>query len=92
MYFYGGSSNDPYSLLVLPSFADTLNTLQVSFWMLVTSTTYRLEVGVMSNPDDISTFTPISTVNCTSTGIWTLKEVPLTYYTGQGRYIAFRTP
>lgn len=91
MYFYG-SSNNPYSLLVLPTFADTLRELQVSFWMYSGSTTYRIEVGVMTNPDDISTFTPVLSVANTTSNTWVLNEVSLSNYTGQGRYIAFKTP
>lgn len=91
VYFYG-SSNTYYSMLVMPMFADTINTLQVSFWMYTSSSSYQLQVGVISNPDDISTFTPISVVNCSSANTWTLKEVPLSAYAGRGRYIAFKTP
>ena len=91
MYFYG-SSNNPYALLVLPQFADTIQNLQVSFWMYSGSSSYRIEVGVMTNPDDISTFVPVSSVYNTTYNTWVLNEVSLNSYTGQGRYIAFKTP
>lgn len=51
--------------------------------------TTRIVVGVMTNPDDISTFTGVDTVFRTgSTNSNELKQVSFAPYTGNGRYIA----
>ena len=48
-----GSTN----VLVLPAFSNDINTLRLSFWATATSTSVgTLEIGVMTNPMDTSTF------------------------------------
>lgn len=92
MYFYG-SSNNPYSMLVLPLFEDTITSLQVSFWMYssYTSSTYGIQVGVMTDPNDPSTFVPVVQRNSTVASTWQAFDVSLQNYVGRGKYIAFKT-
>ncbi|MDD2332655.1 MAG: fibronectin type III domain-containing protein, partial [Candidatus Cloacimonetes bacterium] len=52
------------------------------------SSTYTLQVGVIANPQDPLTFTPIETITTPTT--WTEYIVPLNSYTGAGQTIAFR--
>ena len=82
--------------LVLPAINSTLlplNTLQLSFWAKNIENTYnrydlaRVVVGVMDNPDVDSTFQAIDTVNITGEE-WFRYDVPLTAYSGSGKYIA----
>ena len=92
LYFY--CSTPTYNIAVLP-FVDVttnpINTLQLSFMMLSSSsTTSTITVGVMTNPIDASTFTPITQVNNTTTGTFELKEVNLSSYAGQGSYVALK--
>jgi len=65
----------------------------VSFWLKMESTSYSgiIQVGVMSNDTDITTFDTIVTINPTSTD-WSYYEISLasTQYTGNGYYIAFK--
>lgn len=89
VYFY--TSPGTYNLLVMPQFADSIQNLMVSFWMYASSTSYQMQVGVMSNPDDVSTFVPVAYVNNSTTSACLYHEVALSSYRGQGRYIAFRT-
>ena len=61
LYFY--SSTSYYSYAALPLFTAPLNTLQISFDLVKYSTyTADLVLGIMSNPQDISTFVPIDTI------------------------------
>ena len=55
-----------------------------------TSATSPLTVGVMTNPDDATTFTPVSTVRLSATSKWEQILVDFASYTGSGQYIAFR--
>lgn len=93
MYFYGYNNNSPYSILVLPPFEDTINSLQVSFWMYssYTSSNYAIQVGVMTDPNDPSTFVAVAQRNSTVASMWQAFDVPLQYYTGRGKYIALKT-
>ena len=93
MYFYGYTSGgyDYNTMLVMPTFADTIQNLQVSFWMYTSSSSYNIVIGVMTNPDDPSTFTSVYTCTSSTYSTWNLMEVPLNTYRGQGRYIAFKT-
>ena len=77
-----------YDYLALPPFATSVDSLQISFAAYKTSASYAIQVGVMTDPEDFSTFTPVATVSPASTNTWELFEVPLNNYTGNGNYIA----
>ena len=47
-----------------------------------------IQVGVMTDPNDINTFTPVATVNVTD--VYASYEVSLAPYQGNGAYVAFR--
>ncbi|MBQ9312335.1 MAG: choice-of-anchor J domain-containing protein [Bacteroidales bacterium] len=47
-----------------------------------------LQIGVMTNPEDVNTFTQVS--GLTLTDNYVLYEVPLTTYEGEGSYVAFK--
>ena len=84
-----------YEVAITPEFDTSipLNTLLVSFKFKAISTTDNsvLMVGVMTDPDDYATFTPVDTVypNSFAPTSWVDKVVSLASYTGTGRYIAF---
>lgn len=86
LYFYGGGSYQ--TALVLPNIDIPLNTLQISFAAYKTSASYNIMVGVMTDPDDFSTFVPVTTVSPNNVSEWQMFEVPLSSYTGNGHYIA----
>ena len=93
VYFYGTSAY--YSYLISPRMDDAvqMNNLEVSFWAYKTSANYFIQVGVMSDPDDPSTFVQVgSNISPTATSTWELWDVNTSLYTGQGKYIAFRIP
>ena len=92
-YFYG--ANAYHSILVSPRLEDTvqMNNLQLSFYAYKTSANYYIQVGVMSDPTDANTFVQVGqNISPSSTSTWQFFEVNTSYYTGQGRYIAFRVP
>ena len=88
MYFYA-SGTSYYSYLALPAIGIQMDSLQVSFAARNTSSNYNIHVGVMTDPDDFSTFTQVSTILPSATSTWQMFEVPLRNYTGNGQYIAF---
>ena len=49
-----------------------------------------IEVGVVSDTSDESTFTTVATIHPTTNSVWTPCEVPLTTYFGNGRHPAIR--
>lgn len=74
----------------LPQFSTPLNQLQVSFWAYGTASNgVTLEVGVMTNPNNSSTFTTITTINVAPSA-WNEYIVRFNNYSGDGKYIAFR--
>ena len=91
LYIY---NNYPNSYAVMPA-VDTdvlpINTLQISFYARLSSTSYQapLEFGVMTDPSDASTFTALGSLDLTLD--YTLYEFPLNSYTGTGQYIAFHS-
>jgi hypothetical protein len=82
------------SVLALPAFDASLNTLQLSFDMYRSSTSGHspLLVGVMSDPYDITTFDTLAIVVCSQQSTWEHYEIPLSGYTGAGIHLAFCTP
>ncbi|MBR4564274.1 MAG: fibronectin type III domain-containing protein [Paludibacteraceae bacterium] len=64
LYFYGGNSS-PIAI-ILPPFAEQTSKLQVSFWYNNTSTSSyygNAQIGYMTDPSDISTFTALKTLD-----------------------------
>ena len=70
-----------------PAMAMDVSSLQVSFFAkgLVS---YRLKVGVMTDPTDFSTFEEVACVTPMRLNQWEQKEVLMDSYEGEGRYIA----
>jgi len=91
LYFYAGTSGT-YNFAVSPLIDENVpvNTLQTSFMYRAANATSYLIVGVMSNPADASTFTPIDTVKPAAASSWEPFEVSFSQYTGNGHYIAFK--
>ncbi|MBP5536127.1 MAG: fibronectin type III domain-containing protein [Bacteroidales bacterium] len=88
LYFYGSSTY--YCYLVMPPVEDSVQDLMVSCWLYTTSSSYGLEVGVMTHPDSLQSFVTLATLRPSATSTW--EEVYATFasYTDTGRYIAFR--
>ena len=98
MYWYqstsSGYAQNEYA--VLPPIdlnAYDISDLILSFYGKTTSTSYHPQpvVGVMTDPTDTSTFTPVYTFTASQfTTSWQQFIVPLTSYTGTGAYIAIK--
>ncbi|MCF0212262.1 MAG: fibronectin type III domain-containing protein, partial [Bacteroidales bacterium] len=89
MYFYTTTSTWAY--LAMPLFDYDVRSLQLNFWRKASSTSYgAMEVGVMVDPNDYSTFTTVQLIPATGNTDWTEYTVGFANYTGNGRYIAFR--
>lgn len=65
-----------------------LNSMRVRFFARGFFPTSSIQVGIISNITDQSTFTLLSTMNVTSN--WTEFGVSFSSYTGTGRYVAFK--
>ena len=78
---------------VTPQFAEDIHNLQLNFWLKAESTTSSgtFEVGVMTDPDDVSTFVGVWTIQPTSTSwIEYTLNFDTTAVSGINKYIAFR--
>ncbi len=80
---------DDYSYLVLPLFEAPVNTLMVSLYMRAATRNREatMVIGVMDDPDDLTSFQGVDTVSSSSTDM-DFFELPLTNYNGTGRNIA----
>jgi hypothetical protein len=90
VYFYNEGDMSSNLLLISPLFSQTLqmNNSKVHFRAKSSSTTATLLVGIMTNPQDATTFTQVQSVNITNT--WTEYVVNFSSYTGAGHYVAFK--
>lgn len=91
LYFYRLASYcGENQLAVLPEMNANLNTLQISFYAkLASGTSKPLAVGVMTDPEDKTTFVKIGDVTVASTE-YAQYTVGFETYAGSGRYIAIK--
>ena len=98
LYWYNTTTTGTYGdyqIVVMPG-VDTnvypIRNLQLHFWSRPNSTSYspQFQVGVMTNPNDASSFVQVGTVNVANTTTWQEFIVPLGTYTGEGQFIALR--
>lgn len=95
MYSSSGASN--ISRIILPELDTTVNQMnqtQLVFNTKYTSTGYTptYVVGVMTDPNNVTTFVPVDTVTATvGVNQWEVFEVPMANYTGHGTYAAIQT-
>lgn len=68
-----------------------INQYQVTFWAKAEVSTSTLHVGVMTNPDDVTTFETAKTLNLTAAGVWQKITVYFNNVQNNGKYIAFKT-
>ena len=104
LYFYSYKPSSVttapvFSYAALPAFEAPVNTLRVKFKLKRYSSTGAnypnlMAVGVMTNPNDISTFDTISIADITSYPASSIHdfEVSFAAYEGTGAYIAFLAP
>ena len=80
---------DQTSMAAMPMVStDNMSSLQVDFYYYNENPDAALVIGVMTNPRDTNTFTPLHTVR--TSGHWARIKKSLSSYSGSGRYIAFR--
>ena len=89
-----------YVYLATPAISDSLNAAfslnqcQVHFWSTAYTYTSRqyarsIIVGVMDDPDDLTTFSAVDTVSVWGSATFVESIVDLASYQGQGVYVAF---
>lgn len=93
LYLYNGGSSY-YSIGVLPRLDNdiAMDSLLITFKAHSSSTSYFMEVGIMENPSDASSFTTICTVRLSQTSLPEDVEILTRNYHGNGHYIALRAP
>jgi hypothetical protein len=98
VYMYTTSGSSYTSRIILPELDTTVNQMnqaQLVFNVMYNSTSYgapSFVVGVMSDPNNLSTFVPVDTVTVGG-GInqWEVFEVSFAGYTGNGTHVAIQT-
>lgn len=92
LYFNGDDEYYTYAALPYMSDAVQIDNLDVRFWSYKTATNYQIEVGIMTNPNDYSTFELIGSASPSSTYEWEELSVKTAGYRGHGRFLTFRVP
>lgn len=92
LYFFSSSGNMAIMPFVNSDYLD-IRELQISFYICNSrggeSPEATMEVGVISNPNNPSTFTSIQVIDSVGTG-FKYVTVPFYNYMGDGKYIAIR--
>ena len=89
---FSHSSTSQRAWVALPKMdVDSVNRLQVSFWMKGNSAAYedKIAVGVLTDPLDTATFVSVDTIVVKGTA-WEEFIVPLNKYHGDGEYICIK--
>ena len=89
---YGTASY--YGIVVLPRFDSSIpmDSLQVQFRALTANEGGYVQVGLMTDPTDISTFVATGSFAPSAINVWEYAAVNTNTYNGNGRYLAFRVP
>ena len=92
LYFYGTSST--YCYAATPRFSDEvlMDSLHITFQARKSTDSYFIEVGMMTDPNDYSTFQVIGSYTPSAINTWEMGEFNTSGYTGTGQYVAFRIP
>lgn len=88
LYFYGTTTT--HNTAITPKIETDLSLLRVKFALRITGTTGLFEVGVMTDPEDLTTFDVIESIPSPGVNDWIEYTVYLNSYQGTGQYIAFR--
>lgn len=90
LYFQLSEGRDAWA--VFPMVDTVLQEVEIEFYMKPSSTSYKntaLEIGVMTNPADLSTFVPVAEAKNASSA-WMRFYANFFEYQGEGKYIALR--
>lgn len=90
--YFSATSSGVYNIAITPEIDASIpiNTLMTRFNMRKTNTNSKIIVGVMETLD-VNSFTPIDTVTSIIPSAWEMMEVNFSTYTGNGKYIAFKS-
>lgn len=92
-FIASANTNAPaHQIAVMPEMTANINTLRMSFKAYLSSgnTNKTLSVGVMTDPNDASTFTKVVDVVVRGTNASTFYPISLEGYHGDGHYLAFK--
>ena len=91
LYMKCGENN--YSVVALPKISAALDSLQISFDIMKTSSTAQnIEIGIMTDPTNAATFNAISTYAVSAASTWEGVQVQFDSYSGTQGHIAIRIP
>ena len=85
-----------WTIAIMPAFdaSISVNNLMLDFWLDKTGNSGYFEVGVMTDPEDATTFEVVDTIESTIIGnsadYFEHIIISLDSYTGSGQYVAFR--
>lgn len=86
LFGYYAPAGSSKACLALPELALPLTTLRLAFSHRTETGTARLLVGVLDDPAELATFTPLDTL--TATPLWKHESVRLDTYHGTGHFLA----
>ncbi|MBR4919352.1 MAG: fibronectin type III domain-containing protein [Bacteroidales bacterium] len=92
--FFNCPVTNNYAYGILPRFNNQvpMNNLQVKFKAFKTVNAHRIDVGIMTDPTDPSTFVLLGEFSPSVINNWEMGEIITNHYNGNGHYLAFRIP
>ncbi len=89
-YLFFMGDDTAYNVAILPKLSDSINLsdLHLTFDYKTRWLSMPFVVGVLSNPNDISTFVAIDSITATQELVWQNYDVSFSSYQGAGKYVA----
>ena len=93
LYFYC-PSNGNYAYAISPKLDEGsfMDSLQIMFYAYTATAGYFIEVGIMSDPNNLNSFTTLGQFNPSAIQTWELGEILSRGFAGEGKHVAFRVP
>lgn len=87
------SSSGNYAIAALPKLEDhiPLENIYLEMDLFKTSSLYSIDIGVMTDPENASTFTTVRTISPSTTSSLVSETIYFSDFTESGKYIAFRS-
>ena len=93
LYFYCPSDGN-YAYAISPKLDEGsfMDSLQIMFYAYTATAGYFIEVGIMSDPNNLNSFTTLGQFNPSAIQTWELGEILSRGFAGEGKHVAFRVP
>lgn len=92
--YFNCSTNGDYAYAITPRLSDDIemDSLEIMFYAYTATAGYFIEIGILEDPNNLSSFTPLGQFRPSVVNDWVMSTCISRGYAGDGHYVAFRVP